>query len=126
MSPLQPLELKQAYRRQRKAETTYLWQRNNPEKMKISYLRNLASGNVSYRAAKRRAAKKKATPGWADLDSIKDVYQEAKYMQLHVDHIYPLQSDWVCGLHVWDNLQLLDPILNIKKGNRLALYEEIS
>lgn len=61
---------------------------------------------------------KQASPLWADLDAIKDVYLEAEYMQMHVDHIIPLRSKLVCGLHVWDNLQLLTPKANLAKGNR--------
>ena len=41
--------------------------------------------------AKRRATKLNATPKWADIEAIKDVYIEAEYFQMHVDHIYPLQ-----------------------------------
>lgn len=67
---------------------------------------------------KRIAAKKRAIPKWADLELINDVYKEAEYMQLEVDHIVPLTSKIVCGLHVWDNLQLLPKRENIIKGNR--------
>jgi len=40
-------------------------------------------------------------------------------IQHHVDHIYPLTSDWVCGLHVENNLQILTEAENISKGNRV-------
>lgn len=74
---------------------------------------------VNAAVAKRKAIKKQAVPKWADLNVIKEVYIEAKYMQMHVDHIVPLLSPLVCGLHVWDNLQLLDARTNISKGNRV-------
>ena len=64
-----------------------------------------------------RARKLQATPTWADMDAIKDVYLEAAYMQLQVDHIIPLQGEKVCGLHVWDNLQLLTAKENQSKNN---------
>ena len=80
------------------------WRKNNPAK-------NAA------REAKRRAAKLHRTPCWADLDAINDVYLEAQYMQLHVDHIIPLQGKNVSGLHVWENLQLLSPEDNQRKSN---------
>lgn len=51
-------------------------------------------------------------------DGIADVYKEAEYQQMYVDHIIPLRSKLVCGLHVWENLQLLTPTENMKKGNK--------
>jgi 5-methylcytosine-specific restriction endonuclease McrA len=66
---------------------------------------------------KRHTCKLQATPSWADLDGIEDVYLEAEYMQMEVDHIVPLQSNLVCGLHVWDNLQLLTKSENCQKKN---------
>ena len=34
-----------------------------------------------------------------------------------VDHIIPLQSDPVCGLHCWANLQLMSRADNRRKSN---------
>lgn len=118
MSPLIPADIKAKYQKQQKTKSVVAWQKANPEKLKQYYTVSKESGQVAFRAAKRRAAKKQATPKWADLSLIKDVYKEAAYFQMHVDHIYPLQSDWVCGLHVWDNLQLLTAAVNISKGNK--------
>lgn len=67
--------------------------------------------------AKRRAARKNAIPGWSDLKEIAKVYRQARESGMHVDHIVPLQSDLVCGLHVTCNLQLLTPSENSAKGN---------
>lgn len=73
---------------------------------------------------KRRATKYQATPVWADLQAIIDVYKEAAEMTQrtgivhHVDHIVPLQSNLVCGLHVPANLQVLEGSINNSKGNR--------
>jgi hypothetical protein len=81
-------------------------------------------------AAKRRAAKLQATPSWADTAAIKAIYEQALFMskvlgeKQHVDHIYPLISDEVCGLHVAANLQILSATDNIKKSNKLLpMYE---
>lgn len=36
----------------------------------------------------------------------------------HIDHIVPLNSPIVCGLHAWTNLQVISYRENIGKGNR--------
>jgi len=76
---------------------------------------NRWSGNQ--RSAKRRAAQFQATPGWGQ-EGIKDLYQLAAKNGFHVDHIVPLTSPVVCGLHVIYNLQLLPPTENLSKANR--------
>jgi hypothetical protein len=76
-------------------------------------------------AAKRRAFKKQAIAPWANRVLIKQIYKECLELvkktniQHHVDHIYPLKSDWLCGLHVETNLQILTETENITKGNRV-------
>jgi hypothetical protein len=73
--------------------------------------------------ARRKAAKLRATPSWADQDAIVRIYAEAMHQQeetgirKHVDHIVPLQSKIVCGLHVESNLQILDGAENESKRN---------
>lgn len=75
--------------------------------------------------AKRRASKTRATPKWADLKAIKAIYEEAASMtartgvQMHVDHIVPLKSKDVCGLHCEANLRVVPAVENIRKSNRL-------
>ena len=79
---------------------------------------------VNAKIARRRATKKNATPFWANQEHIQDFYTEAKErekltgLKHHVDHIYPLKSDFLCGLHVEDNLQVLTAEENISKQNR--------
>ncbi len=69
------------------------------------------------RNAKRKASKLQATPAWSDLEKIKEIYNNCPVGH-HVDHIYPLISNWVCGLHVPENLQYLPAKENMRKGNR--------
>jgi len=69
-------------------------------------------------SAKRRAMKLKATPIFANLKKIKDIYKNCP-KGFHVDHIVPLQGKYVCGLHVEWNLQYLTPSENSFKSNKL-------
>lgn len=61
---------------------------------------------------------KRATPKWADMKAITDMYQQAKKLGLEVDHVVPLQGKNVCGLHVENNLQHLSMEANRRKNNR--------
>ena len=75
--------------------------------------------------AKRRTCKINATPDWANLEKIEVLYEKCIWLgsltglRYHVDHITPLQGDNVCGLHVWENLQILEASLNISKSNKI-------
>lgn len=96
------------------------WSIDNPElKKKINAA--WAARNKPKRAEqaqKRRAHLLQATPRWADRESIVEIYYEAEYHGLQVDHIVPLRSKLVCGLHCEANLQLLTEAANKSKSNR--------
>ena len=72
----------------------------------------------------RQIRKLQATPSWTDREAMTEVYEKAASLSLttgikhHVDHIVPIISKIVCGLHVPANLQVLPAIENIKKSNR--------
>jgi hypothetical protein len=63
---------------------------------------------------------RRATPKWVDREAIKMIYLQARKEEKHVDHIIPLNGKNVSGLHVAENLQLLSPAENVRKGNRYA------
>ena len=68
---------------------------------------------------RRRLVEVRATPKWANLDAIRAWYTFAAVTPgVHVDHIVPLNSPIVCGLHCEFNLQLLPASENMSKGNR--------
>lgn len=86
------------------------------------------SRRTGYGAAKhalqRRSSLEQATPQWADQEKIRRIYEMRDIatamtgIQHHVDHLVPLNSDRVCGLHVENNLQVSPALDNISKGNR--------
>lgn len=86
-------------------------------------VRRLVSWAAREHNASRQRAKNGATPSWADRDKIKAIYKDAEAMSVlsgikyHVDHIVPLKSKLVCGLHCEANLQIITAVENLKKHN---------
>lgn len=73
-----------------------------------------------------RAGKLQATPAWADLKAVKEIYKlAAKWNEIwpedrvDVDHIVPLKGKNVSGLHTEVNLQILRSIENKRKSNKV-------
>ena len=70
------------------------------------------------------ARKRMATPPWADQKKIDGIYEAAEKMRketgtnYEVDHIVPLNSRIVQGLHVAENLQIIPGAENASKKNR--------
>ncbi len=98
------------------------WRKANPLKFnegKLDWYKRNPHKFAEYNA-KRKAAKLRATPLWADMKAIGVVYQEAAKKGLHVDHVLPLQGETVSGLHVANNLQLLTKAENSAKGNSFS------
>lgn len=108
-------------------EKGYAEYRNGWRRSHLDRMRELAAnhrknnpGRYRYYKAKRRAAELRATPKWANLELIKTYYAiAAAEPGIHVDHIVPLVSKIVCGLHCEANLQLLPASDNMSKGNRV-------
>ena len=102
------------------------WAIANPEKRAAINRRHLLknSAYINAKKAKRMAAKVHATPSWANHFFIEEIYDLArlrtKYLGVKhsVDHVVPLTSDLVCGLHVEHNLRVIPHIQNIAKKNR--------
>jgi hypothetical protein len=101
------------------------WQIDNRDKINTQKNARRKANPEHTRAEKAqiRAIKLKATPAWANRVAIKLFYRVAAEMERTtgvkhaVDHIVPLISKLVCGLHVQDNLQVLTAKANASKGN---------
>lgn len=99
-----------------KAKRYARWIKNGNSKAKRSATRAL-----------RRATKLKATPSWLskeDKQEILDLFIICKMFQIytgqeyHVDHIVPLQNEFVCGLHILRNLRVITATENLSKNNK--------
>jgi 5-methylcytosine-specific restriction endonuclease McrA len=86
------------------------WRKQNP-------------GHRNALKAAYKADKIKATPKWVNLERIKALYQLAAMLnknteeKWHVDHIIPLRNSHVCGLHTYENLQVITAKENMQKHN---------
>lgn len=82
-----------------------------------------------HHCAMRRVKFTKQLPPWADSESIKLIYRQAKEateqtgIQHHVDHIIPLTGKLVSGLHVHTNLQVVKASENLRKHNRFEVSD---
>ena len=99
------------------------WASENPER-KHEIERKYDRANQpkkNARTAMYRANKIRATPPWLTQqhkDEIRRIYENCP-KGYHVDHIMPLNSNVLCGLHVPWNLQYLTANDNLRKSNKL-------
>lgn len=65
-----------------------------------------------------------ATPPWADQRAMDALREEARRLtkttgiKHEIDHIYPICSDTICGLHVHTNMRIVTASVNAAKSNR--------
>lgn len=102
-----------------------------PQHVKREYQQAWKERNTVWTRADTKARRRKhrhATPVWLSRkqkSEIRQLYQIAITMtqttgeQYVVDHIYPLRSDAVCGLHVPWNLRVVTQAENLRKSNSL-------
>lgn len=118
-----------AQNKELKRSLTAAWRAANPDRCKAyerEYLR-LNKDKVNAKQARRRARLIHAFVPWANPDKIRAFYAEAQRrtrstgIEHHVDHIVPLISKMVCGLHCEDNLQILTESENSRKNNTFTV-----
>jgi ribosomal protein L13E len=104
----------------RASEIAYMNERGGKDRRKI-WLKGYYQQNRDELIAKSCAYDsrvRKSRPSWQDQKEINLYYRKARKLGLEVDHIVPINSDFVCGLHCIDNFQLLTREENARKGNR--------
>ena len=85
--------------------------------------RQANSGIIAANSKARKLLKIQRVPKWADKKAIAAIYKEAARLtkltgiEHHVDHIVPLRSKFVSGLHWELNLQVIPASENLKKHN---------
>lgn len=90
------------------------------ESRRIQQKENLAQGAA--KSMRYHADKMQRMPAWANQDHIDGMYELAQVfrdvgLDVHVDHEIPLRGKRVSGLHVADNLQILNAQANRSKSN---------
>jgi 5-methylcytosine-specific restriction endonuclease McrA len=123
-------EAKQRYYEANKADVIAK-ARSTPNELKNAYRKRWKDENLLSIRADTKARRRKhrsATPPWLtrkEKSEIRAMYQAAilsskttgeRYV---IDHIYPLRSDVVCGLHVPWNLRIITQQENLEKSNLL-------
>lgn len=109
------------------------YQKNYPEVSRSAgkKYRQRTPQKQAAKAAKRRFRVQNAAVSWinteweqfaiAEIYSISHLRSQMTKVKHHVDHIIPLKSDLVCGLHCSSNLQVIEWIHNIKKHNNFNI-----
>jgi hypothetical protein len=114
---------------QKRLENNRRWRENNLE-LSRKYGREWAARNKNYsnaQASKYRATRLQANVSWDN--ELTDFCMQEAYDLLQrrcmstkqnwdIDHIIPLKGKTACGLHVWNNFQVIPSSLNRSKGNR--------
>lgn len=122
------------HKRQAKNSRKYIRSHKTEHNARNKVYRQNNKGIINAKTAKRRARKLNATPHWAKLDIIKQIYIECQEIntinkmcggsgKFVVDHIIPLQGNTVCGLHVDNNLNIITENENNIKFNKFNSEE---
>lgn len=104
-----------------KVKIKFKEQNSETREKRNKFIRDYYKANphlVNEISRRKRLREKQATPKFAKISEINNIYKQAHKQGLTVDHIIPLNSKYVTGLHVEHNLTILPRIDNIKKGNR--------
>lgn len=124
-------QIKGYYQRHKDAGTLDLYYgKRDPEvaRQRAKQWRKDNPARVAYNIATARARRHQAIPPWVtkqERSAMRRVYEQCQKLSQdtgiphQVDHVYPLVSDVVCGLHCLANLQILTAEENNKKKCKL-------
>lgn len=113
-----------AHKSEEQANRAAHYQRNKAHVAAVAASYRRANPDIYAEAfARRRASKRRAIPQWSERNAVKEIYAEAARLSREtgipheVDHVVPLQSAWVCGLHWEGNLKIIPMVENRSKAN---------
>lgn len=106
---------------------------SKPDSVKLEIAQKQKEANAKRKHAVRYTKRKyklkrkinlaKATPSWKNDFFISEIYDLAELrtditgVEWHVDHVVPLCSDYVCGLHCEQNMDVIIGVENSRKSN---------
>jgi hypothetical protein len=103
-----------------------LWAERNPDRVKAGarrwYQRHLEHARLQLAIA--QATRRRRYVSWANVEAIAELYARAALLtrttgRSHVvDHIIPLKGRMVSGLHVENNLRIIERSENARKSNK--------
>jgi hypothetical protein len=112
--------------KKRQARLSKLWAERNPDRVKAAhkrwYQRNLEHARLQLAIAQGKRRRRYVS--WANLDAMAAVYAKAALLRRTtgcsyvVDHIVPLRGREVSGLHVENNLRIIERSENARKSNK--------
>ena len=112
--------------KERQARVSKLWAERNRDRVKAAhrqwYQRNLEHARLQLAIAQGKRRRRYVS--WANLDAIAALYAEAAVLRRAtgcsyvVDHVVPLKGKVVSGLHVENNLRIIERSENARKSNK--------
>jgi hypothetical protein len=112
--------------KERQARVSKLWAERNRERVKATarrwYQRHLEHARLQL--VIHQATRRRRYVSWANVEAIAKLYAEAAVLtrttgrRHEVDHKIPLKHRMVSGLHVENNLQILERSQNARKSNK--------
>lgn len=110
-----------------KPEKDRAWREANRERLKAMERARSKTPKYMVMNVEKAARRRRAVSPWADEAKVKAIYEEALRLTLEtgtkyvVDHIVPLKSDLVCGLHNEFNLRVITQSENARKKNKFEV-----
>ena len=105
-----------------KSVGSYTWILNRTEEEKKQRARDKSNRRCT-RAKQARREDEFTKFVYAEAHELRKMRNKTTGIEWHVDHIIPLVSNLVCGLHVWNNFAVIPKVENLRKGNYHSVHD---